>query len=1023
MLGRFKGIALATTALGVVGLSIATFSSAVQAGPLYWDRPSNRTEREFTYSAGLGLFTNWKEEVAGITVASAFRSTEILVFGNTEFGQASDTARNNVDGLLVSSMSFADTAGEFRLEGDRISLGPRLNPYGLRNHSSSEQNIDFDVTVISDQIWETNGGVFDINGDVDLVFDQSYAPGDRILKIEGSGTTNIDGNLSGEANTTIEKNGSGTLVLDGSNENFQGDIDLNDGRLRLDGGDNVSTSTTIDISGDAVLDLNGTAEDIGGLSGTGGSVDLTSSASLAVGFNDDDTEFSGDIFGNGSFGKEGDGTLTLRGDNTYTGGTTVSGGTLKGDTDSLQGNITNNANVEFNNADADGTYAGNISGTGSTTISGGNVVTFAGNNGAATGDVVVTENSTLRAGPGNAIGNSTVVLNNGTLDLNGTVEDIGGLSGSNGQVDLSDSADLGVGHNDETTTFNGSIFGNGSLRKEGAGTLTLRGTNSYTGGTSVNEGVLEGDTDSLQGVISNSTFVRFDQDTSGTFNGTINGAGSVTKRGNGTVTLNGTNSYTGGTRIERGTLRGTTDSLTGDLQMFSSNSGVEIDQNFNANFGNEIIGNGSLTKSGSGTVTLTGNVFNTGGTFVNSGTLRGTTDNLGGGFFGTLRTDGRLEWNQSSAGTIRRNISGTGDVTISGGGTVQFDGNNSYQGTTRVSGSTLRLGTGNALSGSTTVALSNGTLDFDGTAEDFGGLSGSGTVDLSSSAAMGVGYNNANTTFSGAITGNGTLRKEGTGTLTLTGNNSYSGATTVNNGQLRLTGSGDIDQSSSLTVGANGTFSAARFIEGCSNFFCGGPFPAEHGYSYGGTVNNQGTIRGGNGVTSGTGTGALTLTGNVSGAGSFEDVVVINGTFRPGNSPALITAETLSFGASNALFMEIGGYGRGSEFDAIDATSITLDGLLDIALLDLGNNFTPMAGNTFDLIIANQIIGEFSSFNFAALAEGLFWTTQLISGQAGMIYQLVVDGQLVGVAVPAPGALILLLVGVASVGVMRRRKA
>ena len=67
--------------------------------------------------------------------------------------------------------------------------------------------------------------------------------------------------------------------------------------------------------------------------------------------------------GTGSLTKSGAGTLILTGNNTYAGGTTVSAGTLQGDTTSLQGNILNNANVTFNQT-TDGTYAGKMSGSG-----------------------------------------------------------------------------------------------------------------------------------------------------------------------------------------------------------------------------------------------------------------------------------------------------------------------------------------------------------------------------------------------------------------------------------------------------------------------------------------------------------------------------------------------------------------------------------------------------------------------------------------------------------------------------------
>ena len=93
----------------------------------------------------------------------------------------------------------------------------------------------------------------------------------------------------------------------------------------------------------------------------------------------------------------------------------------------------------------------------------------------------------------------------------------------------------------------------------------LTGTNSYSGGTAVLGGVLEGTTSSLQGDITDNASLIFDQSATGSYGGTIDGTGSLTKLGIGTVTLPGSNSYTGGTLVGAGALQGTTDSLQGDI--------------------------------------------------------------------------------------------------------------------------------------------------------------------------------------------------------------------------------------------------------------------------------------------------------------------------------------------------------------------------------------------------------------------------------------------------------------------------
>src|SRR5258706_11637465 len=94
----------------------------------------------------------------------------------------------------------------------------------------------------------------------------------------------------------------------------------------------------------------------------------------------------------------------------------------------------------------------------------------------------------------------------------------------------------------------------GALTKDGAGTLTLLGANTYSGGTTVSGGALQGTTTSLQGNITDDASLVFDQATTGTYAGVISGTGSVTKQNTGNLTFSGTNSYGGGTSITGGAL-------------------------------------------------------------------------------------------------------------------------------------------------------------------------------------------------------------------------------------------------------------------------------------------------------------------------------------------------------------------------------------------------------------------------------------------------------------------------------------
>ena len=112
------------------------------------------------------------------------------------------------------------------------------------------------------------------------------------------------------------------------------------------------------------------------------------------------------------------------------------------------------------------------------------------------------------------------------------------------------------------------MSGTGSLTKNNAGTLILTGAHTYSGGTAVNGGTLQGSTASLQGNIVNNASVVFDQNTDGTYAAAMSGSGALTKLGAGNLTIGGVNTFSGPTAVNAGTLT-VLGSMTSNLALAS----------------------------------------------------------------------------------------------------------------------------------------------------------------------------------------------------------------------------------------------------------------------------------------------------------------------------------------------------------------------------------------------------------------------------------------------------------------------
>ncbi|ECS3986006.1 fibronectin-binding autotransporter adhesin ShdA, partial [Salmonella enterica subsp. enterica serovar Worthington] len=275
------------------------------------------------------------------------------------------------------------------------------------------------------------------------------------------------------------------------------------------------------------------------------------------------------IGGTGSVVKSGDKTLTLSGTNSYTGGTTISGGTLvANNVEALgTGDVTNNATLELNTG---GDFTNAISGSGQVVKSGDKTLTLSGANSYTGGTTI--SGGTLVANDVNALGTGDVT-DNATLALNAVGD------------------------------FNNAIGGSGKVEKSGDDTLTLSGSNTYTGGTLINGGTLVASNVEALGTGDVTDDATLELNTGGDFDNAISGSGQVVKSGDETLTLSGSNTYTGGTLISSGTLvANDVNALgTGDV---TDNAVLEL--NTGGDFINSIGGTGRVEKSGDETLTLSG---------------------------------------------------------------------------------------------------------------------------------------------------------------------------------------------------------------------------------------------------------------------------------------------------------------------------------------------------------------------------------------------------------------------------------
>jgi len=358
----------------------------------------------------------------------------------------------------------------------------------------------------------------------------------------------------------------------------------------------------------------------------------------------------------------------------------------------------------------------------------------------------------------------------------------------------------------------------------------------------------------------------------------IDGSGALTKIGAGTLTLGATNTYQGGTMITGGvvnfsslgnfgsgniTLNGgglqwaaaTTDDVSARLNAIGVGGGTFDTNGNDVTLATALTGSGALTKAGGGTLTVTADGSYSGKLTIGAGTFQIGNGGATGSFAGDIENNSALVFNRTGSLTYSSVLSGTGTMEKRGAGT-------------------LILARANTLTGSATV--SEGVLQIGD-----GGTNGELNANIANSASV-VFARSDDSTYGSVISGSGAVTKQGAGVLTFSKNQTYTGATTISEGTLRL-GNGGVAGNLSGSVTNNGILAFNRSDSlTFSNTISGtGGVKLESGTL---TLNGANTFTGGAQVTGGTlivgSSGALGVSAYanaVSATGAGSKVLVNSG--------------------------------------------------------------------------------------------------------------------------------------------------
>jgi autotransporter-associated beta strand protein len=1116
-----RGLVLHVCCLAVILVS-GLYAPNAQAATWWWNTITTGT---WTNAA---LWSN--AATGGSTGAGPANSTttDVVVFNQTSTNGAvtallgQDQSIGGITGTNTGATTIQSSTTTLRTltlgtSGIAVNAGAGAFTIGATGSAVN-------VAISGTQSWTNNSSnIFTVNGGI-----SSSVSGTQTLTIGGSGNTTLAGSITnGSGTMAISKSGAGTLTLSALN-GYTGNTTVTGGTLALSGGltgtmgvVTAGPSTTINIQSGSYA-TTGFVVNSGSVSQSGGFVRLTGGNQLVIGNAASTTgvyTLTGGTISSGTastsrgimLGVGGvSGTFNMSGgliDLTTNGTATLQigrydGGTGQSGAFNQTGGVATIGNLSIGGSGTVGSGGSQL-----LTLTGGTFTAASfprlsrGDSNVATITIGGSADVTLPAFPSVSGSSATATLyfNGGVLrPAAASASYMGGLTNAFVQAggatfNVASGRDITIS---QALVADGTSAG-GGLTKSGSGTLTLSASNSYTGGTQINQGTLALGT---SGAIGSTGTISFGGGTLGLFDTTdfsnrfstaasqayridTNGqnvtlgtaltssGGSLSKSGSGTLTVSGAIGYTGATDVSSGTLE-LSGGSSGIMGLLTANSGgvVAIRSNTYSIAGitlsspgvgivNQTGGIVNLSSSGgfqlilgngpggSSTYTLASGTLNTGLNSANWGIVLGRNTNSSGTFAmsggvlnmttggtSTLQigfADGATFTGQTGVFSQAGGLATVGNLSIGGNGTAGSGGTQSLTltGGTFTAVSFPRLSAGNSnvatirIGGSADVTLpafpsvtgssASATLYFNGGVLRPAAASASYMGGLTNAFIQtgGAGFNVASgrdITISQALladdtSAGGGLTKQGDGTLTLSGSNSYTGATMISAGVLALGVNGSFAASNVIKVGDASSSNAILDLTAKTAAFA---IEASQTLSGGGTV--------------------LVAPGQ-----HFQ----VQGTFAPGNSPGLFTFDGGTTVLAGTTVMEIFGTSRatapshGSGF--YDAVNVS-----DNGTLQFGGNLTFEFSSLFDdnttfalftPASGSSLAGNFTGVNVTGgFYSGLTW------GQSGSIWKSSntgggqslefssTTGQLV--VVPEPGALALAGLGIALATWAARRR-